>query len=293
LYLDRKALRRAGILSPSLGNAYLACRALLDTWEDGAVLAASTVMLPLHKRPPMWAIAGFLWQTDAILDTGDPALRPQRYREWLACVRSALATGSSVHPVCAALLDTMRTWGIERSDVDAVLDGLSSDLTVAEYPTYADLERYIQNLHVPVVRMGLRIMEPVAADAFDRAVAFATAAQLMDFVCDVPEDVGLGRTYFPLEELAAFGLTPADVASGAPGPALRALVRHQVARARNLWEYGRGLVDAVEPGCRAWLRRGVREMDTVLAEIERRDYDISLGPPRFGIRSWGVLAHAR
>lgn len=293
MYLDRKALDRAGIRDASLRTAYRFCRDLLNNWEDSALMGASTAFLPLRKRPPMWALAAFLWQTDAILDTGDPAFRRERYDTWCTQVRAALAAGTADDPVCLALLHTMRSWGMAADDVDAVLDGLRPDLTVTEYRTYTDLERYIHGLHRPVVRLGLRIMEPVAADAEDRAMAFATATQLMDFVCDVPEDVDLGRTYLPLDELRAFGLTPADLAAPTSSPEFRNLIHRQVDRVRHLWDYGKGLAEVVEPGCRPWLLRGIHEFEKTLTELDRRDYDIALSAPRFGARTWGVLTNVR
>jgi len=239
----------------------------------------------------MWALTALLWHTDGIVDTGDPDGRPARFAAWRACVLDAMATGRSEDPVCAALLHTVRAWGMARDDVEAHLDGIMADLTVTEYPTYAQWERHNQAANGPMVRMWMRIFEPVTADALDRAMAFATAIQLLDYVCDVPEDAGLGRTYLPLEDLRAFGVTPADLASAESSPTLRDLMRHQVDQVRRVWAYGKGVVDAVDPRCGPWLRRGIREFDRSLTEIDRRGYDIALGSPRFGMRSWRVLAH--
>jgi 15-cis-phytoene synthase len=293
VYLDRKALNRADILDPALRDAYLFCRAVLNRSEDLAALGSSTALLPLRKRPPMWALTGFATYTDDLVDTGDPALRPARYDAWRQQVRDALVTGHSDHPICAALLHTIRTWGVAATDVEAYLDGLRADLTVTEYSTFDDLREYNQRVNGPLVRLGLRILEPVHDEAGERALALAMAAQLADFVCDVFEDAGIGRTYMPLSDLHAFGLVPGDIISGDHDPRVQALIRLQMERVRSYWEYGKGIVDTVEPQCRVWLRRGIHELDALIAEFDRRDYDISAGTPRFRIRTLGALAHVR
>ncbi|MGW4214328.1 phytoene/squalene synthase family protein [Lentzea sp. NPDC004789] len=293
MYLNRKALNRAAILGPALRDAYLFCRAVLDKSEDRAVLGASTALLPLRKRPPMWALTAFAAYTDDLVDTGDPALRPVRYDVWCRQVRDALATGQSDHPICAALLHTVQTWGMAAADVEAYLDGLRADFTVTEYSTFGDLRDYIHRVDGPLVRLGLNIMEPIRDDATDRALALATAAQLADFVCDVREDAGEGRTYLPLSDLRAFGLVPRDIISGNHNPQVQNLIRLQMERVQSLWEHGKGIVDAVEPQCRAWLHRGIRELEALVVEFERRNYDISAGTPRFRVRTLGALTHAR
>ncbi|MEK2479447.1 phytoene/squalene synthase family protein [Streptomyces noursei] len=282
MYLDRRALDRAGIRDSELREAYEVCRKLLFGSEDGALLITSTLLLPPHKRPHLWALGAFHWYTDTLLDSGDPAMRAERYRAWCSRVDTDLEVGQSGHPVCAAMLHTARTWGITMADIRAGIEGYRMDLAITEYPTYADLERYIDAVDGPCVRMGLCVLEPLTGEAYGRTLALATAMQLIDILYDMAEDARLGRTYVPLEDLHAFGLTLTDLCRGGLTPALRALVRHEVARVRALWAYANGVVNVVEPGCRMWLERIVAYYTAVLDDLERRDYDVTTGKPRLG-----------
>ncbi len=85
------------------------------------------------------------------------------------------------------------------------------DLTVTEYATYDDLYEYVYGSAAVIGLQMVPILEPTAPEAYERAKDLGVAFQLANFVRDVGEDLERGRVYLPLEDLARFGVTRADL----------------------------------------------------------------------------------
>ncbi|TDD80798.1 phytoene/squalene synthase family protein [Saccharopolyspora karakumensis] len=243
----RRELDSAGV-PPALRPAYLRSRAL--NAEHGRTYFLATRLLPPDRRPAVHALYGFArWVDDIVDELGEdsPALRAERLERLEERLRLALKSGTSDHPVLAALVDT-----VERHQIDPVLfeDFLASmrmDLTITSYPTRTDLERYI---HGSAAVIGLQLLPVLgtigpAAEARAAAAALGVAFQLTNFLRDVGEDLDRGRVYLPADELAVFGVDRERLlwcrANGrADGPVRRALA-DQVARTRAHYR-------AAEPG---------------------------------------------
>ena len=98
---------------------------------------------------------------------------------------------------------------------------------------------------------------------------------------DVPEDLGRGRVYIPQEDFVRFHCTEADLAGevaaagrGVQSAAVRSLLRHQAARAREYYSRAAG---ALPPRDRRRLVAAEIMSAIYLAildKIERRDYDV-------------------
>ena len=91
----------------------------------------------------------------------------------------------------------------------------------------------------------------------------APALQLVEHWQDVAEDFRSGRIYLPAEDLARFGVAPADLGAAHAGGALRALLAFEVARARRLLDEGAPLVGTLRGRARVavagYVGGGLRE----------------------------------
>ena len=65
------------------------------------------------------------------------------------------------------------------------------------------------------------------------------AFQLANFIRDVREDTSLDRVYLPAEDRARFGVAEEDLRGAHASPELRALLAHEVRRARALFAESR------------------------------------------------------
>ncbi|MBP2472526.1 phytoene synthase [Crossiella equi] len=274
MYLDSRALDAAGIDNKVLRESYEFCRRLLITM-DGRSYWAANLLLPAHKRPHMCAVYGLLRYTDQILDTGPPEQRAPEFETFSARLLADLRSGVGGDPIGRALGHTMRTWGIALADVETFLDGMRMDLTISEYQTFADLERYLDAVDGSIARLSLPIMEPLSPLAVECTTATSKAAQMTNFIRDIGKDWRrLGRCYLPLEDLDRFGVTKADLGAPTTSPALRRLVRFEISRAREMWARGMDGVAHLDPRGRAAARLASALYSGILDEIERRDHEV-------------------
>jgi phytoene/squalene synthetase len=119
--------------------------------------------------------------------------------------------------------------------------------------------------------------------------AICSALQLINFWQDVAIDYAKDRIYIPLEDLARFGVAEAAIAGADAGPAWRALMAFEVARARELMLGGAAL-PARLPGRIGWeLRLVVQGGLRILEAIEAARYDVFRRRPRLGWRDWAVM----
>ena len=105
------------------------------------------------------------------------------------------------------------------------------DLTITEYPTFADLAVYVHGSAAVIGREMVHVLgatDPAdLPEALDRADDLGVAFQLANFIRDVGEDARRGRIYLPQDELARHGVTAASLLKLEDSPALTALMAEQ------------------------------------------------------------------
>ena len=101
------------------------------------------------------------------------------------------------------------------------------------------------------------------------------AFQLANFIRDVREDRRLDRIYLPEEDRELFGVTDADLSSD--GPAVRALLAHEVERARVLFAAARPAIAAAPASVRPGVRLAVGLYERMLR-----------GERPTGVRVWHI-----
>ncbi len=193
------------------------------------------------RRDAMYAIYGFCRAVDDIADDeGDPVLRGRRLNEW----RKAIADlySGRVDPLCAALAEPTRRFGLERADFEAVIDGMQMDVDEdIRAPDGPKLDLYCERVASAVGRLSLRafgyVPETTPAGALSedaKALAhhLGRALQLTNILRDLDEDCVRGRLYLPREELQAAGITDFAPASVLAHPALGQVCAEIASRAR-------------------------------------------------------------
>ena len=117
------------------------------------------------------------------------------------------------------------------------------------------------------------------------------AFQLANFIRDVREDARLDRVYLPACDRDRFGVSEEDFAARTARPELRALVAHEVARARELF---RGAAARDRGGaarrCGPGIRVAVALYGRMLDRVEASGFDVLARPG--GVRAWHLPAAA-
>lgn len=275
-------------MSDALADGYAHARRL--NARHGRTYYLATLLLPAHKRASVHALYGFARYADDLVDAqqldADAAARD------LDALQAAL-DADDAPPLVLAVRDTARRWQIARPLFDAFFDSMRQDLVVSEYPTWEDLLGYMHGSAAVIGLQMLPILEPLHG-LEDVAAVYAAdlgrAFQLTNFIRDVGEDLGRGRLYLPKEDLAAFGVTRADLESGVVDAATRRLLAFEVARARELFRNAEPGIRLLHPTSRDCIDTALRLYRRILDVIERNGYSVLDRRARVGVAMRSAVA---
>ena len=239
--MSKNDLAAAGITDPALMQSYELCRQL--NAKHGKTYYLATLLLPPEKRPYVHALYGFARYADEIVDDLASTLtndeKAEQLNAWGQSFLDKFESGETDDPVCLAVLDTVRRWNIPREHFEAFLHSMTMDLTITEYQTYEDLYEYVYGSAAVIGLQMVPILEPSDPAAYSHATELGVAFQLANFIRDIGEDLERGRVYLPLQELAKFGVTRADLEKRIATPAIKEAIKFQIARVRQLEQSSR------------------------------------------------------
>jgi phytoene synthase len=264
----------------TLTASYEHCRRL--NARHGRSFYLATLLLPAWKRRHVHALYGFTRHVDDIVDAcgetaADTGGRARALDEATRRLSASLAGEAIEDPVLPAFVHTVRSFGIERTDIDAFLRSMRADLTVARYGTYDDLLAYMEGSGAAIGLMMLPVLETIPGAgrrAREAARELGRAFQLTNFLRDVAEDLARGRVYLPQEDLAKFGVTEDDLRRGVPVRALCDLVAFEADRARDHYRRALDGVELLAPSSRPCIRAAYELYGGILDEIAAAGHDV-------------------
>lgn len=260
----------------SLTASYETCRRLHARFGRSYYLA--TRLLPAWKRRHVHAIYGFARYADEIVDSLTVAEDRAAALDRLTVRLSASLAGEPVHDhVLPAFTHTVRSFGIEREDIDAFLRSMHADLAVTRYTSYDDLLEYMEGSAAVIGTMVLPVLEPLPGrekEAREPARQLGLAFQLTNFLRDVREDLERGRVYLPQNDLARFGVDEPDLALPHVSSRLRDLLAFEAARAREHYRAALPGIEMLVPTSRPCVRAAHALYGGILDEIEKADFEV-------------------
>ncbi|MFM8892057.1 MAG: phytoene/squalene synthase family protein, partial [Planctomycetia bacterium] len=201
--------------------------------RSGSNFALPIRLLPGAKRRGTTALYAFCRRADdTVDDAGDPAAAGRALDRLEADLERAVAGGTSDDPVIRALVDTVRRFAVPEEHLFEIIAGVRMDLDHDRYATFSDLRLYCHRVASAVGLAAIHIWgfrDPRAA--LPAADACGIAFQLTNILRDVPEDLGRGRIYLPLEDFAAADCRPEDLEVGRIGTGFERLLAINLARA--------------------------------------------------------------
>jgi phytoene synthase len=247
--VSKRDLDAAGIFDPDLRDSYELCREL--NAQHGKTYYLATLLLPPAKRPFVHALYGFARYADEIVDdlasTLSDEQKAQELKTWADKFFQDFDSGVSQDPICKAVLDTVHRWNIPREHFEAFIHSMTMDLTTSSYDTFDDLYEYVYGSAAVIGLQMVPILEPTQPEAYEHAKQLGIAFQLANFIRDVGEDLERGRVYLPLQELARFGVTRADLEARKLTPAIVEALKFQIERVRELEESSRAGIAMLSP----------------------------------------------
>ncbi len=233
-------------------------------------LAFALGILPRDRREDMVTFYAFCRVIDDLADNlGRPA---EERRHALNHWREGLENGFAEPDNFQREVNCMR----ERRNLPpvlltAIIDGCLMDMTPQRFANWQELSGYTWKVACAVGLVSIRIFGCNDAGAQQYAVALGHALQITNILRDVGEDIANeGRIYLPLEDLARFHYTEADLAAHVHDERFAALMEFEAERAEGYFQEAKASLPLAD-------LRALRP-----AEIMREIYHSLLGKMRAG-----------
>jgi phytoene synthase len=267
------AVHRTVADQTQLERAYAYCAGLTARHSRSFFLASS--LLPPEKRKAIRALYAFCRKSDDLVDNPASHGRGSSRAALAAWGRQALLLDPSGKDLIAlAWTDARQRYKIPYRYAEQLIEGVGRDLDQARYESFEDLAVYAYGVASTVGLMSMHITGYDSLDALPYAVVLGVALQLTNILRDVGEDWRSGRLYLPLQELARFGLSEADLAAGRVDARWRAFMRYQIERNRRLYAEALPGIRLLHPDGRLAVAAAADFYQAILAEIEQNDYDV-------------------
>ena len=197
-------------------------------------LALAFAALPRERRRDMSTFYAFCRIVDDIVD--EPAPRAEK-EAGLATWRSAVRVGTAGESALAApVREVIARHTLSVDHFLEIIAGMEMDLDGASYATWQDLGLYCHRVASVVGLVSLGIFGAEDAGAREYALKLGLAFQLTNILRDVGQDfANEGRIYLPQEDMARFGVTQKDLASGNRSEAFLALMDFESVRASEFY----------------------------------------------------------
>lgn len=262
-----------------LEQSYARAEGVTAEWARSFYFASR--FLPAAKKRAIFALYDYCRHADNLVDQrgSRPVSEVRRELESLSdIVREIHAGEPPSDPRWLALFDTLHRYRIPKAPLLELLEGVAMDLGPVTMPDFPSLHQYCRYVAGGV---GLMIGPVLGVDErrFDElGVRLGVAMQLTNVLRDVREDLDNDRVYLPLDELAAFGLTRADLERRVLTPRLRDFLVFQVARAREWFASADSVIPLFpDDGSRLTVRLLQQTYAGILDQIERADFDVFRG----------------
>jgi len=283
--------------------AYAQCQAISRSHYENFPTASRLVTR--DKRDALAAIYAFARAADDFADEpgqGSAQSRLEAIAQWRERLNECYSQpleGIS-HPVFLALGDAIRRYKLSLANLDNLLRAFEHDVCTNRHPDFSSLLAYCACSANPVGRLVLELFDYRDPALFALSDFICTALQLANFWQDVSIDLARDRVYLPLDDLALFRLTLAELEAfrladqPVADPRWQRLMALEVERTAEIFEKGRPLPERVGRNLRRQLRITWLGGMSILESIRAVRYDVFRRRPSLSaldfaklyLRSW-------
>lgn len=164
----------------------------------------STIFFPKRVKSDVFILYSFLRKADDYVDQIPQDTESfyqfcDRYYQ----AKDGIKTGDIV---ADSFVELKERKNFDDNWVDAFLTSMAMDITKSTYKDMDELNTYLYGSSEVVGLFMARIMD-LSEESFYAARHLGRAMQYINFIRDIAEDIELGRTYFPQNDLREFNLT--------------------------------------------------------------------------------------
>ncbi|MCW5605657.1 MAG: presqualene diphosphate synthase HpnD [Burkholderiales bacterium] len=198
---------------------------------SGSSFYYSFLFLPPDRRRAITALYAFCREVDDVVDECSDADVARSKLAWWREEVTRIFHDVPQHPVGRALAEVVRPFRLDEAHLMTVIDGMAMDLEYNRYPDFETLKVYCHRVAGVVGLLSAEIFGYQDRRTLDYAADLGLAFQLTNVIRDVGEDARRNRIYLPLDELARYGVTVADIVHARDSEGFQRLMAFQVERA--------------------------------------------------------------
>ena len=251
----------------------------------------ASLLLPAPLRHSVSVIYRFARNADDFADEGDlaPPERLARLEAYRAELRRLEAGQSPSSPLFRELAEVIGIHRLPLRPFHDLLDAFSQDVTKLRYANFGEVMDYCRRSADPVGRLMLHLYGEAKDDNFARSDAICSALQLINFWQDVEIDFRKNRIYLPLDDMARFGVSEAQIGARDVSGGWWSLMRFQIERARSMMLSGAPLAVRLPGRIGLEIRSVVLGGLRILEKLERSRGDVFRHRPVLRALDWPLL----
>lgn len=206
------------------------------TAKSGSSFYYSFRFLPKARRLAITALYAFCREVDDIADECTDLQVAKTKLNWWRGEIDNLYQNKPQHPVSFALLPAIHDYQLAAEHFIEIIDGMEMDLNFNRYQDFKQLQLYCYRVASVVGLLSAQIFGFSNRKTLKFAHDLGMALQLTNIIRDVGEDARRNRIYLPLDELAKFHVSEADVLHGKESLAVKQLLDYQIERAESYYD---------------------------------------------------------
>lgn len=204
--------------------------------QSGSSFYYSFLFLPDDRRRAITALYAYCREVDDVVDDCKEMSVARAKLAWWSDEVGRIYRGGAQHPVARALADVVPAYGVTEDELREIVAGMFMDLDHHRYADYAGLKHYCHHVAGVVGILSAKIFGYEAPQTLEYAAELGLAFQLTNIIRDVGEDARRNRIYLPLDELAQYGVSEADILAARETDNFQRLMKYQIERARGTYD---------------------------------------------------------
>ena len=261
--------------------------------QSGSSLYYSLLFLPPARRRAITAVHAFRREIgDIVAECSDTGVARTKLAWWRLQI-AAIDTGRPQHPVAQALVDATHAFDLPATDFHEIIDGLEAILTRRRCVDFESLRLTCHSVGGAIGRASARILGFTEPDTLQYAQTLGIACRLTGIIRDVGSDARRDRIYLPLDEIARYRVTVADILQARESDGFRQLMEFQIDRALRYYRDALALLPARDRNSQCAGRTMAAIHQALLHEIRTEGSRVltqctSLTPLRKLWIAWGI-----
>lgn len=229
-------------------------------------------VLPRHLRGPIQTIYHFARMADDIVDEGTatPTQRLAQLEYCMQCLQKIEQNETPPEPLFQELAKVIQTFQLPIILFYDLLTAFKQDITKQRYANFGEVMQYCRYSANPIGRLLLILFKADTEKNVAYADAICTSLQLINFLQDIEIDYRTkNRIYMPLDELARYQITEAQIAAHDESNLWEMFMLFQIERARKLLQSGAGLGTILPGRFGLEMRMIIAGGETILRKLHR------------------------